>query len=306
MSDIEFYKKYRPGTLKDFAGNDSLVSSLMALLETNSLPHTILFHGPSGCGKTTLARILSEALGIQEIDYAEYDSANFRGIDTARQIREGMLYPPISGKFKMVVLDEAHKLTNDAQNALLKPLEDTPPHLYFILCTTNPEKLIKAIRTRCASYEVKSLEPRVMGPKVLLPVCKKEGLHVSKEVLKAICRSSAGSSREALQLLYKVSKVENEEDQLNLCKSSVDEAEEVNLAKAILANDWQTCAKAIKSIEESAVESVRIGILRYLQAVLLNGGDLGVFAKMCAFEKDSLTNGKAQLTLACFEATHQA
>lgn len=305
MEDSEFYKKYRPSCFADFKGNDALCESLIGLIRSGKLPHTILFHGPSGCGKTTLARIVSRELGISDIDYYEYDSASFRGIDTAREIRDNMMYPPLSGSVKLVVLDEVHKMTNDAQNALLKPLEDTPRWVYFVLCTTNPEKLIRAIRTRCAAYEVKALEPKVLGPQVLVPIVRSENLSISKDVLKAICRNSGGSVREALQLLQKVSEVTGDDAQLALCSSPVSETVETNIAKAVASDDWNACAEAIRSLDDSKAEGVRIGILRYLQTILLKTGDIRIFTKMCAFEKDTFSNGKVQLTLACFEATHQ-
>jgi len=135
---------------------------LAQMVKRNKVPHTLLFSGPPGCGKTTLARILRKKLNCGKYDFSEVNCADFRGIDMVRDIRSHLQQAPISGDCRVWLIDEAHKLSNDAQNAFLKMLEDTPNHVYFFLATTNPQKLLKTIRTRCTEVVVKSLGDKNM------------------------------------------------------------------------------------------------------------------------------------------------
>src|SRR5688572_25883760 len=139
---MELYKKFRPKTLKGVVGQEGAVSSLQSMIDKGRLPHTILFSGPSGCGKTTIARILKGILECSDLDFFEINCADFKGIDMVRDIRRYVGIPPLHGKSRVWLIDEAHQLTKDAQNAFLKLLEDTPKHAYFMLATTDPQKLL--------------------------------------------------------------------------------------------------------------------------------------------------------------------
>ena len=145
--------KYRPKRLADFLGNTETVQALRALMEREEMPHTILFTGPSGTGKTTLARIVARRLQCSEHDLQELNTADFRGIDTIRDVVRNMALCPMSGSCRVWILDEVHQLSKDAQHALLKALEDTPKHVYFLLATTDPAKLLPTIRTRCVTFK---------------------------------------------------------------------------------------------------------------------------------------------------------
>ena len=141
--------KYRPQTWDEIKGNEAVVEGLESQFSSKSKknrPHVFLFYGPSGCGKTTLARIVKDELECSEANFNELNVANTRGIDTIREVIQFSHYSTFDGSPRIFLFDEAHKLTNDAQNALLKVLEDTPPKVYFILCTTDPKKIIKTIR----------------------------------------------------------------------------------------------------------------------------------------------------------------
>ena len=133
---MELYKKHRPSYLEDVFGQPEAVKVLGSMIEKDDLPHSILFTGPSGVGKTTLARILKEELECHANDFKEINCADFRGIDTIRDIRNNMNRQSLMGGPLIWLIDEAHKLTNDAQTAFLKMLEDTPKHVYFFLATT--------------------------------------------------------------------------------------------------------------------------------------------------------------------------
>src|SRR5690554_5071868 len=159
------YLKYRPDSLDEVVGNSETVELLRSQLSPDAsqpIGRSILFHGPTGCGKTTLGRIVARELGAKGSDIKEIDAADFRGIDTIREIRKQIAYKPLEGPYQVWILDEVHRATQDAQSALLKTLEDTPSHVYFILCTTDPQKLLPAIRGRCADYQVRTLNDREM------------------------------------------------------------------------------------------------------------------------------------------------
>jgi DNA polymerase-3 subunit gamma/tau len=160
---MTLYIKHRPTDLIGVKGNEDVVEALKnMLLNKESCPHSFLLSGPTGCGKTTLARIIAAELGCFGSDYKEIDSADFRGIDTIREIGKQCMYKPLESSCRVFVIDECHKMTNDAQNAFLKRLEDTPKHVYFILCTTDPSKLIPTIRGRCSQFQVKPLSEKVL------------------------------------------------------------------------------------------------------------------------------------------------
>ena len=177
---MSLFNKYRPTSFDEIKGNKQIISSLPELLQKDDRPHSFLIHGPTGCGKTTIGRIIANELGCVGSDFREVDSADFRGIDTIREIRKNSLFKPLEGKVRVWLIDECNKLTNDAQNALLKILEDSPPHVYFVLCTTDPQKLIPAIKGRCAQYQVAPLlERELFG--LLRKIARDEGETLEKE-----------------------------------------------------------------------------------------------------------------------------
>ena len=142
---------YRPDKFEEVIGNKITVKTIQNKIHGIEPPHAILLHGPSGCGKTTLGRIISSELGckINSNDFNELDIAQLTGVDTAREIRQNMSFLPMESKCRVWLLDEFHKASTSFQNAMLKALEDAPRHVYFILCTTDPEKIIKTVQTRC-------------------------------------------------------------------------------------------------------------------------------------------------------------
>jgi DNA polymerase-3 subunit gamma/tau len=304
----ELYKKYRPQTLADVMGNAGAVASLQAMIAKKRVPHAILLKGPSGCGKTTVGRILARSVGCARSEFNELDSAQFRGIDTIRELREVMQYSPQEGEVRVWLIDEVHKLTNDAQNAMLKMLEDTPSHVYFLLATTDPEKLIKAIHTRCTSVELQSLTPAEVML-VLRRVVVAEKLRVSKEVAELIAERANGSARAALVMLDAVMDMKDPAEMSSMVKGMViGEEEAANFGSMLLNNKpWKEVATALKAFNGEP-EQMRRGVLGYMSAVCLNaagsGKDVRAFAIMCAFEKNTYDTGRAGLVMACFEACH--
>jgi DNA polymerase III delta prime subunit len=308
---VSLYQKYRPSNFDEMVGNTNVVDNLRGLLAKDDPPHAFLFQGPTGCGKTTLGRIVAIELGCNEVDFKEIDTADFRGIDTARQIRHNAHYKALQGDRRAWLVDEAHKLTNDAQNALLKGLEDPPDHCYFILCTTEPEKLLDTIKGRCSIHIVKPLTVPEMV-RLLGKICAKEKQPLSKKVLDAIARKSSISMvdsddraacypRHALQLLEKVM-VASPEEQLKL----IEETESIATSSDFLAvamikrQGWKAVANVISNIPEENVEQVRRGVLNYCKTMLLKEGNDVTAEIINQFSTPFFDSGLSGLTLACY------
>lgn len=266
---MSLYHKYRPQTLQEVKGNKHIVPTLEKMLETMD-SRVFLLHGGTGCGKTTIARIIKNELEVADEDYQEIDSADFRGIDTIRELRRNSGFKPLSSTYRMYVLDECHKLTNDAQNALLKILEDTPPHLIFILCTTEAEKIIKAIRGRCTAFNVQPLMGTEMKG-LLRRVCKLEtGEVLDGELLDKIVQESVGHPRNALQILEQVLITEPENRMAVIEKAAEEQTQSIELCRALLGNSsWKKVSAILDGLKGQDAESIRRHVLGYAQSVLL-------------------------------------
>lgn len=306
-----FHLKHRPKDFEDFWGNSSMIASLKSVVyREEGMPHSFLFTGPSGCGKTTLARIICEILQCDEKDFLEYNMANTRGIDTIRDISYMSRYAATAGKIKIYLIDECHKLTNDAQNALLKLLEDTPRHVYFILCTTDPEKLINTIKTRCSTFRVRRLPtPQIIT--LLKSVCKKEKREdFNDEVLNRIAKASLGSPRKALVMLDQVFDIEDEDEALEIISEGmVDESQLIDLCRILSKpaknkkEKWVEVGKIIAGLSGEP-EQIRTGILNYMAKILFKRYDLFIAEVMGCFKDNYFYNGKAGLLHDCFLACH--
>ena len=194
----------RPKDFDEFVGNKATVTSLKSLIAREDRPHVLLFHGPSGCGKTTLARIFAGKLGCDAKSIIEINTSDERGIATARNILDKMRYKAIGSDVRIYILDEVHSTTKDFQNAMLKGLEDTPPHVYFILCTTNPQGLLVTVRNRCTTLPVVKLsEKRLMY--LLRKFTDKDGAF-----LKVIANYAEGCPRQALIILDQIIDIDDD------------------------------------------------------------------------------------------------
>jgi DNA polymerase III gamma/tau subunit len=298
---MSLYLKHRPKSFKEILGNEEVIQSVQNMVkEPDDCPHSFLFHGPRGCGKTTVARILGKELGIKGQDLREMDSADFRGIDAVRDIRQQAHYKPLEGSRRMWILDEAHQLTNAAQSALLKMLEDTPEHVYFALCTTDPQKLLGTVKDRCSGFQMQPLDDGDMK-KLLIGTCKKEGEKPSKKVLLRILKDSDGHPRQALQTLDQVLRVDPERRMEAAKQSQETENQSIELCRALVQNNpWGKVRRILKGLKKQDEESIRRHVLGYARAVLLNGDNPRAGAVLEEFIEPFYSSGFPGLVFACY------
>ncbi len=222
-SPLALYRRYRPETFAEVIGQEHVTEPLRAALAGNRVNHAYLFSGPRGCGKTTSARILARALNCERapiadpcgecescrdlarngpgsIDVIEIDAASHGGVDDARDLREKAFFAPVKSRYKVYIIDEAHMVTTQGFNALLKLVEEPPPHLRFIFATTEPEKVIPTIRSRTHHYPFRLIPPRLLTT-YLTELCDREGVSIEPAALPLVVRAGAGSARDTLSVL---------------------------------------------------------------------------------------------------------
>ena len=223
QAPLALYRRYRPATFAEVKGQDHVTEPLRQALRSGRVNHAYLFSGPRGCGKTSSARILARSLNCEEgptpdpcgtcdscvalapagpgsIDVIEIDAASHGGIDDARDLRERAFYSPVAARFKIYIIDEAHMVTGAGFNALLKLVEEPPPHLKFVFATTEPEKVIPTIRSRTHHYPFRLVPPAVLR-ELLEGILAAEGISYEPAVLPVVIRAGAGSVRDSLSVL---------------------------------------------------------------------------------------------------------
>ena len=279
MSYLVLARKYRPQKFSEVVGQSAVVKTIVNALRRNKLSHALLFAGIKGTGKTTLARIVAKALNCQNInpevyepcnqcqscveimkgihvDVLEIDAASNRGIDQIREIIDALKYAPAKGKAKVYIIDEAHMLTKEASNALLKSLEEPPSHVYFILATTEPNRLPPTIISRCQRYEFRRLDFKLIFNH-LQRICQLENYQIDQPALELIAREAQGSLRDALSLLDQAMAygVRTKEDLLY----SFGWHEEMifeDLAKALIERDLKKAMELVQNLYEKGVDII--------------------------------------------------
>lgn len=220
---LALYRKYRPSTFGEVIGEEHVTEPLSNALESGKIHHAYLFSGPRGCGKTSSARIMARSLNCEKgptpnpcgtcqsctdlvangpgsIDVIELDAATHGLVDDARDLRDKAFFAPVNSRYKIYIIDEAHQLGPGAANALLKVVEEPPPHVLFIFATTEPDKLISTIRSRTHHYPFRLVPPGILAAH-LEKVCNSENVKVAKGVIPLVVRASGGSVRDALSVL---------------------------------------------------------------------------------------------------------
>ena len=220
---LALYRKYRPSSFSEVIGQEHVTEPLSNALTAGKVHHAYLFSGPRGCGKTSSARIMARSLNCEKgptpnpcgecqsckdlvangpgsLDVIELDAATHGLVDDARDLRDKAFYAPVNSRYKIYIIDEAHQLGPGAANALLKVVEEPPPHVLFIFATTEPDKLISTIRSRTHHYPFRLVPPGILAAH-LEKICNLEGIKVAKGVIPLVVRSSGGSVRDALSVL---------------------------------------------------------------------------------------------------------
>ena len=220
---LALYRKYRPSIFADVIGQEHVTTPLSNALESGKIHHAYLFSGPRGCGKTSSARIMARSLNCEKgptpnpcgicqsckdlvangpgsLDVIELDAATHGLVDDARDLRDKAFFAPVSSRYKIYIIDEAHQLGPGAANALLKVVEEPPAHVLFIFATTEPDKLISTIRSRTHHYPFRLVPPAILSTH-LEKVCESEGIKVAKGVIQLVVRASGGSVRDAQSIL---------------------------------------------------------------------------------------------------------
>jgi DNA polymerase-3 subunit gamma/tau len=294
MGSEVFYRKWRPQTLSEVMGQEPVTQTLRHAVESGKIAHAYLFCGPRGTGKTSMARILAKAVNCPDraggepcnacdmcrsitegraLDVIEIDAASNRGIDEIRSLREKANYAPSLAHYKVYIIDEVHMLTEAACNALLKTLEEPPPHVIFVLATTEAHKVLATIVSRCQRFNFHRLRQTEIMDKLKL-ICKKEEIHVEPASLELIARAATGSLRDAENILQQMiahygNRIELEQIQAQLGMSWDSRVRE--LARCVVNRDVAAGLKIVNSLNSDGVDlrQFNLGLVEYCRGLLL-------------------------------------
>lgn len=285
-SHLALYRKYRPQTFSDVVGQEQIVELLTSSIKHKKIGHAYMFCGSRGTGKTTVARIFAHDIGCNPEDVIEIDAASNRGIDEIRELREAVRTAPFSSPYKVYIVDEAHMLTKEAANALLKTLEEPPSHVVFILATTDPNKLPQTIVSRCQKITFKQPDNKTLADR-LIYVAEKEEKSISNESAELIARHSMGSYRDAIGILEQIlttsgKKIKDED--VTLFLGTPEKELLVSLLESICLKDSKQIleitgklhlnnSSAIKTYDEF-IEVLRQGLIIRVGEISLEKGDL--------------------------------
>lgn len=272
MSDEALINRYRPTTWKEVIGQAEVIKSLRSILKQGT-SHSFLFIGPSGCGKTTLARLVANQLGaINPGDIVEVDSGQFTGVDDARQLITTLKYKPIGNSTtKVLILNEAHRLTVAAQDALLMSLEEPLPHVYWFLTTTEGARIRAAIKTRCTTYDLKVVSNNLLFD-LLSSISDAEHFNTDLSVLEICVKEANGSPRQAIANLAVCANVTDRQEAAKLLRTaSIENREAIELCRMLLRQgSWEQLKPILEGLQEQNAESIRHVVRQYMTKVILD------------------------------------
>lgn len=294
MSYQVLARKWRPQVFDDVVGQAHITRTLQNAIVTNRLAHAFLFSGPRGVGKTTTARILAKALNCingptptpcgtcdscletaagTSVDVIEIDGASNRGIEHIRELREAVKYAPVVGKYKVYVIDEVHMLTNEAFNALLKTLEEPPPHVLFIFATTEPQKIPATIQSRCQRYGFKRVALHDIIER-LRTIATAEGITITDQGLAMIARAAEGSMRDSQSILDQAvsySGMEIRDEDLQATLGSVAQATLLTFTAELLSRDTAGLLKQVDALLEQGQDMRQFlaGVVEHLRNLMV-------------------------------------
>lgn len=294
MAAEVLYRKYRPQRFSEVAGQEPIMRTLRNAVALHKVSHAYLFSGPRGTGKTSTGRLLAKAANCRNpqegepcnkcdscvafmegraMDLVELDAASNRGIDAIKDLREKVGYAPGSAEFKVYILDEAHMLTTEASNALLKTLEEPPPHVIFVLATTEPHKIPATISSRCQRFDFRRI-PLEAAVDRLAYVCGQEKIACPREALELIARSATGSMRDAINMLEQVVDYHGRELSMEMVQSGLGltgDARSSELARFVLKGDLGGGLALIASVRDDGLDlrQFQREVVSYLRQLLL-------------------------------------
>ncbi|MFC1987519.1 DNA polymerase III subunit gamma/tau [Chloroflexota bacterium] len=294
MTSQVFYRKWRPQTLAEVVGQEPITQTLRNALSSGRVSHAYLFCGPRGTGKTSTARILAKAVNCltngngepcntcsmcqaiteaKALDVIEIDAASNTGVDDIRSLREKVNYAPNQARYKVYIIDEVHMLSTSAANALLKTLEEPPPHVIFVLATTEAHKILPTILSRCQRFDFRRLSQADVISK-LTNICSTEGIQIEPEALRLITKSATGSLRDAENLLEQLTTYYGTEIGLQQVQATLGitgDWRAKELVKHIINNDITAGVTTINSVNIDGLDlrQFNLELVEYLRALLL-------------------------------------
>lgn len=254
--------KYRPQKFADVVGQAAVVRALQGRVKSKDA-HCFLLCGPSGVGKTTLARIVAREMGCAEKDIREIDAATYTGIEAMRDVQSALQYKPFGkSQGRAIIVDEAHGLSRQAWNSLLKATEEPPDHVYWFLCTTEAGKVPATIKTRAVAFTLKPVDDKLLG-QLFDRVCDAEGINLPGDVGDMIIREALGSPRQMLSHLAACRDAKDRREAAELLRSAVGSQGVIDLCRFLIkGGSWVKAMAIVEGLDE-APESIRIAVVNY-------------------------------------------
>lgn len=299
MSDT-FINRYRPQVWEDFVGNEPVVKTLRETLNTGR-SRAFLLYGESGFGKTTLARIAARHL---KADITEIDGATYTGIDSMREVTDGLNYRPFNAGFKVIIVDEAHALSRQAIQSLLKAIEEPPAWVCWFFCTTQVSRIPQTIRTRCTVLELKPLSTSQLG-RLLDAIIYAEGLTLETSIIDLCASEANGSARQALAFLGQVLHCQSREEAAEaIGRYALESDKAYALAVALWNRErWPAITKLLAELKDEDPESIRHLVRAYATTRILNGDENVAVEHMPLLDEFLVpadrANGISSITVAC-------